>query len=501
MTQGPRLSTGALGVAAGLAPATVLAQSGAEPTPVVVDFEASAGLGFQPSGGWTFGPVRNEPAPQGAVFARLSNTDPAATPAQASRAVPAAPYTGQPVRLRASLRTSGAPVPLAGLWLRVDGSAPGAPLFFDNMADRPVAPGDWVQREIIAYVPANAERVVFGLVKTGAGTLDADQITLAVLPPAGDDAMSAEARAYLDDALNALQTRHINRASADWPHLRDIAARMAGTARAPAEVHPAIRTVIGLLGERHTLFIGAARREVTGDQTASRSAAAPQDLPTGEMTAPGIARLTLPALMTEGADDPAGPAYRDALAHTINALQQQGACRWIVDLRGNGGGNMWPMLNGLEPLLGEGPFGAFGDADRVQSRWVRREGLIVAETVETPQPAPASGRLAAAPVAVLFGPGTASSGEMTAIAFRGRTNSRSFGQASAGNTTANAPHRLPDGARILITTMGVHDGDGVFISGPLLPDEPTSDEQTLTRAVEWLQTEACPAPAAPPPAA
>ena len=34
---------------------------------------------------------------------------------------------------------------------------------------------------------------------------------------------------------------------------------------------------------------------------------------------------------------------------------------WIVDLRGNGGGNMWPMLAGIGPILGEGIAGYFID--------------------------------------------------------------------------------------------------------------------------------------------
>ena len=32
---------------------------------------------------------------------------------------------------------------------------------------------------------------------------------------------------------------------------------------------------------------------------------------------------------------------------------------WIVDLRGNFGGNMWPMLLSVEPLIGNGTLGYF----------------------------------------------------------------------------------------------------------------------------------------------
>jgi hypothetical protein len=41
----------------------------------------------------------------------------------------------------------------------------------------------------------------------------------------------------------------------------------------------------------------------------------------------------------------------------ICSLQTLGAKHWIVDLRYNGGGNMFPMLAGLSTILGEGEIG------------------------------------------------------------------------------------------------------------------------------------------------
>ena len=50
-------------------------------------------------------------------------------------------------------------------------------------------------------------------------------------------------------------------------------------------------------------------------------------------------------------------AYEARFYGEMAKLQTQGACRYIVDLRGNDGSNMWPMLNGVAPLLGDSPFG------------------------------------------------------------------------------------------------------------------------------------------------
>lgn len=71
-------------------------------------------------------------------------------------------------------------------------------------------------------------------------------------------------------------------------------------------------------------------------------------------------------------------AGRDATA--LRALWSRavmaGACGVMVDLSGNGGGNMYPMLAGLLPLWPDGPL--FGFEDRLGARaWVeRRDGAI-----------------------------------------------------------------------------------------------------------------------------
>lgn len=52
---------------------------------------------------------------------------------------------------------------------------------------------------------------------------------------------------------------------------------------------------------------------------------------------------------------------------------------WIVDLRGNGGGNMWPMIAGVGPVLGEGTAGAFVDPDDNVTLWGYANGASIAD--------------------------------------------------------------------------------------------------------------------------
>lgn len=134
-------------------------------------------------------------------------------------------------------------------------------------------------------------------------------------------------------------------------------------------------------------------------------------------------------------------ARRAFVAHMVDATGQltpQTRCGWIVDLRQDSGGSMVPMLAGLRPLLGDESLGGFRDADGQVTSFAASNALD-----RTPPRGP---ELEHAAVAVLLGPHTASSGEVVAVAFRGRANTRSFGQPTAGGSTGNTGFALPTAA-------------------------------------------------------
>ncbi|WP_232526247.1 S41 family peptidase [Lysobacter capsici] len=166
---------------------------------------------------------------------------------------------------------------------------------------------------------------------------------------------------------------------------------------------------------------------------------------------------------------------------------------WIVDLRGNSGGTMWPMLAGLRPLLGAGAIGGNVSAPGQPMRRWRPEQLMP-NAATWPQP-----DLRAAKVAVLIGPRTSSSGEAVAIAFSGRTRTRSFGQPSDGRSTSNETIALPDGGALLLTTAVFADRSGKLFGGRIEPDVavPASDgdgnsdasDPALAAAQAWLASD------------
>lgn len=169
---------------------------------------------------------------------------------------------------------------------------------------------------------------------------------------------------------------------------------------------------------------------------------------------------------------------RDAVS-AIRALDTTPICGWVVDLRRNVGGNMWPMLHALRPILGEGnPFSyRYG-----KGPWEQ------APVYTLKQPSPA--------IAVLTSRLTVSSGELVTIAFRGPASTRTFGEATAGLPTGNLDFPMVDGAMLVVTTRRAADRAGREYDGPIPPDQPVgidwsrvgSDDDSVIRAARsWLR--------------
>ena len=147
-----------------------------------------------------------------------------------------------------------------------------------------------------------------------------------------------------------------------------------------------------------------------------------------------------------GGDVAAAGTYATRMHESLAGILASSSCGWVVDLRQNTGGNMWPMLAGLKPFLGNAGLGTFESPTGSSPKWIAGQAVGV-------EPPATLGGLESAWVAVITGPRTASSGEAVAIAFRGRPRTRSFGLPTAGClSTANQTFRLPDGAMILLTT-------------------------------------------------
>ncbi|KQR11388.1 peptidase S41 [Xanthomonas sp. Leaf148] len=377
----------------------------------------------------------------------------------------AVPLRGQSLALDGRLHASRA-MQGANLWMRaVD--AQGKVLAFEtSQADR-VSGSAQARRRIAMQIPSEASRLAVGVVLRGDGAVEVTGLRL--MAQATVDAASASA--IFDIAIPAIRDHALQRTRIDWatrePQLRAQAASMR-----ESDAYAAIDALIAELADGHSFLI----RPTALRQMEARAAERPAVQ--ARLLQPDVGYVEVTGLMTSSSD--VRGAYQRALAAALDSKASQARCGWIVDLRQNTGGTMWPMVNGLQPLLGDELLGYFVDSTGRQTPWHARPaaGAHASQTERA--------------VAVLIGPHTASSGEMVAIAMRGRPATRSFGQPSAGQTTSNRAVDLPGGGVLAIASSATQDRNARQLDGALHPDVVLAlQDDAIDAAAQWLRTQRC----------
>jgi carboxyl-terminal processing protease len=297
-------------------------------------------------------------------------------------------------------------------------------------------------------------------------------------PPA---AGPTPARVYLDQLLDIIQANSIKRLTIDWAGFRASVIAEAGAAQTIADTYPAIRLALRLLGDGHSSY-----QPSTGALIFERNRTC--------MAPAAVSRPTLPATVgyvkvdsfSGSAAEAAALAAR--LQGEIAAADRDDLAGWLVDLRSNGGGNMWPMIAGVGPILGEGVAGYFIDPAGAETAWEYRDGASWSGGSQVERvAAPYRLRRDNPRVAVLIDNAVASSGEATFVSFRARPNTRSFGVATCGLSTANRVFVLSDGARLNLTAAVMADRSRTRYGDSIAPDETVSDgSEAVARAIAWL---------------
>jgi len=202
--------------------------------------------------------------------------------------------------------------------------------------------------------------------------------------------------------------------------------------------------------------------------------------------------------------DPTGE-FATAIQRNVATLQTQHPIGWIVDLRGNRGGNMWPMLAGIGPLLGVEKVGEFLDiSSKPVGTWHYADGRA---WLETPNSIASAVRASGtpvivsdtSPVALLMDEATGSSGEAIAIAFCGRARTRFFGVRSGASASSPRVWPLSDGAQIMLADAALADRNGRTYMNGVVPDEVVtyasgdkSEDSQITAALRWLALQSSP---------
>lgn len=136
---------------------------------------------------------------------------------------------------------------------------------------------------------------------------------------------------------------------------------------------------------------------------------------------------------------------------------------WIVDLLVNTGGNAVPMLLTLYDLLGDNGVWGTLDVNKNQiAKYSLLKGKYMSGNKKLYSIDPEGKLLDKEKVAVITGILTGSSGEVTALAFKGRANTIFIGGETYGATTANIIVDLPFTFKMALTVGYDVDRNGVF---------------------------------------
>lgn len=317
-------------------------------------------------------------------------------------------------------------------------------------------------------------------------------------PTAAQFDLSEKAFDYVLEAISIMREHSYRSDQLDWDSIRTQMLEKARGAEETKDTYDAIRFGTRLLGDRHSMFRPPRK---PGSENAPMRSDFEIPLPKGKVLKGGIAYIWIPHFGQRGERVVDFADMVHVLVKTLNRYQPKG---WIVDLRDNGGGNMWPMVAGLGPLLGEGPIGHFTFRGETLHTWRYENGsssmhtdgeqkFAVGVSVE---PIPALGESIS--IAVLTGPHTSSSGEATLVAFMGKENVRTFGLPTFGVPSANRGHPLSDGATLIISSSFYSDRLGREYKSSIPADtfvpydtlskstRDSEDDPVIKRARKWI---------------
>lgn len=318
-------------------------------------------------------------------------------------------------------------------------------------------------------------------------------IAAAVWVASGDRAPSTNRSAVIAEVVSLVETQAVGFQPATWPAARSKAIEAAASAKSNEALYAVIKDLLRSLDDGRHSFALSPRQWARVQANVSESAAElikadAEHVRLFDVAAGGPSALLIDVPPYAGLDEKAGLAFSRQLATAIYHAVANRPCAVIVDLRKTGGGNMWPSLTALRSLVHPEHFGTIVDRDDklIESYRAVAERFLGAdlgpEALEI-------GAMAALPLAILIGPGTASASEAIAAFLRARPDSVLVGQPSAGLTTTNQKFDLSDGGVLILATGRLTRSTGKGYRGRMYPElsaDTATEEGALDRALQWI---------------
>jgi C-terminal processing protease CtpA/Prc len=309
---------------------------------------------------------------------------------------------------------------------------------------------------------------------------------------------------FIDNALNIMQRHSMFTRNLDWPATRKSSYALAANAKNYADARPALQYAFNLLRDKHGWLVindvdyrnehfkfDDSRINANMKMAAAKGPAIYTATEAGK-----YAYISIPFFggQTTKAMNDFAQRIQDSLCKVISPATRG----FIIDLRLNAGGNMFPMFTGIGNIVGNGVLFETKDAsgNPTGQTIISNYSMTIADTIVVSLKKNC-GNFSSYPVAVIIGPVTGSAGENLAVGIRGRNKTRLFGETTAGFTSGNQGFLLPGiNNGLVIGVDFLHDKNGKEYRENVQPDEfitggddffNHANDKKIKAALKWLK--------------
>jgi len=293
---------------------------------------------------------------------------------------------------------------------------------------------------------------------------------------------SRETKKLIKEVKRNIKSHSIVKDSIDWTELNKTLKSISYTNNHNSDKEKVYGVFIKFLkqaGDSHSLFVS---KEIS---SGIKNSQAENIYTTSKYLGENIGYLKIPYCFTF--DYQKDLTFADTIVKQIEQLDSYEIDKWIIDLRDNKGGNVWPMLSGLTPIIGDGLIN-YSIGNSTENPNFIKQGSITNSRTST---LIYKTKRKFKKLAVLVNNYTASSGEMLAISLLGFKETKCFGGKTSGLTTSNRTFNFNDGTILFLSTGFMADKNKKVYRDGITPDivfgTDLNEDEIITEIIKWFK--------------
>lgn len=305
--------------------------------------------------------------------------------------------------------------------------------------------------------------------------------------------LKSETEKYFENTFELIENNSIKKNELNWNELKKTVKDSVNEFNSNYDVHKAISYTIKLIKDGHSIF-GAPPNPLDNNKSINAKVSVKKGNNSKSTIPPIISNIIsedIGYIQLSGikdVNDSIPLLYTMEIRKKILALDNSATISgWIIDLRKNGGGNLYCESLGLSPLFKDSLIGIFYDNHDALGRITcTNNHFKIANLILGSLSYDSTLYNKNKKIAVLVSEKTGSAGEFLASAFQFQENTKLFGKKTKGKTSHCRLYMLKDGAILALATYGYCDINGKKIKGGIIPDVECETEKSMTNAIEWI---------------